>query len=282
MLSFLIWSVLSAVAAVGVLITVNGLRFGRNVAREARRLWSQTRSASGFRLPDDLEGLPPPVRRYLEMVLRKRTVPARAVRLRHGGRFRTKPGQPWLPIRGEQYFSADPPGFVWWGRVRVAPGLWIDAQDKSMAGEGHMRVMVASTWPLADVGGPEIDQGALLRLLAEMVWFPTALLDSQYVSWTPRDSASSEAKLSVCGRDVSATFHFGQDGLPQKVTAHRYRDVGGKGVLTPWSGEMRNFRAQDGLLMPHEVEVSWQLESGTFPYARFSLERIDFDRPEPF
>ncbi len=282
MLSLLIWGVLFVVAALGVLITANGFRFGRNVAREARGLWSQAGSAREPRLAHDLKGLPPPVRRYLEVALRERKTPVRAVRLRHGGTFRTKAEQPWLPIRGEQYFSVDPPGFVWWGRVRVMPGLWIDARDKSMAGEGSMRIMVASTWTLADVGGPEIDQGALLRLLAEMVWFPTALLDSQNVSWTPIDEASAEARLRLYGRDVRAVFHFGPDGLPQKVTAHRYRDVDGKGVLTPWSGEMRNFRAHDGVLVPEEVEVSWHLESGAFPYARFSLERLEFNRPEPF
>jgi hypothetical protein len=282
MLSFSIWSVLFVVAALGALFTANGIRFGRNVAREARRLWNEPSSTGESRSPHDLEGLPALVRRYLDVALRERRTPVRAVRLRHGGTFRTKVEQPWLPIRGEQYFSADPPGFVWWGRVRVMPGLWIDARDKSMAGKGSMRVMVASTWTLADVGGPEIDQGALLRLLAEMVWFPTALLDRQHVSWAPRDEASAQARLRVYGRDVYAMFHFGQDGLPQRVTANRYRDVDGKGVLTPWFGELRNFRAHDGLLVPHEVEVSWQLESGVFPYARFTLERIEFDRPEPF
>lgn len=282
MLSFLIWSALLVIAALGALITANGIRFGRNVAREAHRLWSGASSAREPRRPLDLEVLPPPVLRYLALALRARKTPVRAVRLQHRGTFRTKPEQPWRPIRGEQYFSADPPGFVWWGRVRLMPGVWIDARDKSMAGEGSMRVMVASTWTLAELGGPEIDQGALLRLLAEMVWFPTAFLDSQNVSWTPIDEASAEATLTLQGRHVRAVFHFGPDGLPQRVTAHRYRDVGGKGVLTPWSGQMRDFRAHDGLLVPYEVEVSWQLENGAFPYARFRLERIEFDRPEPF
>ncbi len=151
-----------------------------------------------------------------------------------------------------------------------------------MAGEDSMRILLASTWTLADVGGPEIDQGALLRLFAEMVWFPTTFFNRQHVAWTPRDEASAEATLRLQGREVCVVFHFGRDGLPQRVTAHRIRDVDGNQVLTPWSGELRDFRPQEGLVVAHEVEVSWHLETGAFPYARFNLDLIEFDRPEPF
>jgi hypothetical protein len=40
---------------------------------------------------------------------------------------------------------------------------------------------------------PQVDQGALLRLLGEMMWFPTAFADSRYVSWTTIDDQSAEA-----------------------------------------------------------------------------------------
>lgn len=65
----------------------------------------------------------------------------------------------------------------------MAPGLWIDARDKVFAGEGRMTVKLASTITIADASGPELDQGALVRLLGEMVWFPTSegwcILDGQ-------------------------------------------------------------------------------------------------------
>ncbi len=45
-------------------------------------------------------------------------------RVRHGGSFRTSLDGKWLPIRGEQWLTADPPGFVWHGRVALLPSLW--------------------------------------------------------------------------------------------------------------------------------------------------------------
>lgn len=79
-----------------------------------------------------------------------------------------------------------------------------------------MHVLVASTFTLQDVRGPEMDQGALVRLLCEMVWLPTAFLDEQYVRWEPLDAGRARATLRVGGREVTATYHLGPDGLPAR------------------------------------------------------------------
>ncbi len=264
----------------GLVLAVQRKRFGRRVAREARELWSVERGGEERRAA--LETLPPPVRRYAEASGVASHAPIRAVRLRHGGTFRTRFDRPWLPIRGEQYFASDPPGFVWWGRVRAAPGVWIDARDRSVAGEGNMRVTLASTVTLADVRGRELDEAALQRLLAEMVWFPTALLDARHVRWAPLDDTRAQATLAVRGREAALTFHFDASGLPSRVTAERYRDVDGEPVLTPWTGECSGYRELDGLRVPYRMEASWQVGGRVEPYARFAVETLELDRPEPF
>ena len=66
-----------------------------------------------------------------------------------------------------------------------------------------MLVLAESTLTLGHSAGPEIDQGALLRVLGEMPWFPTAFLDDRYVTWTSVDGRQAEAKLRVNGREVA-------------------------------------------------------------------------------
>ena len=269
-----------AAGGVGLLLAVQRKRFDRRVAREARRLWSVERGG-----PEQwaaLEALPAPVRRYAEASGAARHAPVRAVRLRHGGTFRPAFDKPWLAIRGEQYFASDPPGFVWRGRVRAAPGLWIDARDRSIEGEGNMRVMLASSFPLADVSGREMDEAALQRLLAEMVWFPTALLDVRYVRWTPVDDTRAQATLRVRGREATVTFHFDANGMPSRITADRHRDVAGKPVLTPWAGECSGYREHDGLRVPFRLEASWHVSGRAEPYARFAVEELELDRTETY
>jgi hypothetical protein len=279
MLWTVIWGVLAAGAALRFAAHVQGLRFERRVKEEARALLAAARTPD---VPAPLDPLPAPVRRYLEVSGAARHPPVRAVRLRHVGTFAPKAGAPSLPIRGEQYFAADPPAFVWWGRIRMAPGLWIDGRDRAVAGEGSMLVKAASTFTIADARGPALDQGALLRLLGELTWMPTALADPRYVRWSALDGASARATLCVGGREVSATFHFGPDGLPVRFAAERYRDVGGRSVLTPFSGETGDYREVEGILMPFRVTAIWHVDGRPMPYARWEIERIELDPPGPF
>jgi len=274
------WAALTLVGAAGAIAAVNNVRFGRRVAREARELFS---SPEPLRDPAPAAAIPAPVRRYVAKALAERREPIRAVRLSHGGAFRPSLDGSWLPIRGEQYFTASPPGFVWWGRVRVAPGVWIDACDRSVRGVGNMFVSAESTVTLADSRGAELDQGALMRLLGEMFWFPSALVDARYVRWTPIDDRRARATLAVGGRAATGVFTFGDDDLPAEFTADRHRDVGGgRSILTPFVGRGLDYRRVDGVLVPHRVTGAWVIDGAPRDYVDFRIERLEFDRDDAF
>jgi hypothetical protein len=166
--------------------------------------------------------------------------------------------------------------------VRAAPGAWIDALDRSIDGEGRMQVAAESTITLADSRGPELDQGALVRLLGEMVWFPTAFADARYVRWSALDDRRARATLSVNGGTATAEFTFGEDDLPATVTSDRYRDVGGgRAVLTPFVGRSFDFRERSGLLVPHSMTAAWNVDGQLHEYVRFEVEEIAFDAAAP-
>ncbi len=273
-----VWAVVTIVGLLGTIASVNNVRFGRRVSAEIKAVAAGAREPARVdarQLPD----LPAPVARYGRKALPRPTV-IRTVHLRHGGRFRPSLDGSWLPIRGEQFFRVDPPAFVWWGRVRVAPGMWIDARDRSVDGSGNMLVMPESTFTLADSTGPQLDQGALLRLLAEMAWFPTAFFDTRYVRWAPVDDRRAAATLRVADREATATFEFGPDDLPAAVTAERYRDLGGgRAALTPFLGRCADYRSVDGVLVPHRMIASWVINGHPVEYVDFLVEQLEFDRP---
>jgi hypothetical protein len=277
-----LWALVTVIGATGLVASINNARFARRVAAEAAALLGQAGESPRHdgRVPPEL---PPPVRRYLAKAVLSRDRSIRTLRLRHTGTFRPSLDGGWLPIRGEQYFATSPPGFVWWGRVRIAPGLWIDARDRSIAGAGNMLVSAESTITLADSKGPPLDQGALLRLLGEMTWFPTALGDEQYVRWSSIDDRQARAVLTVNGREVSGVFAFGADDLPTTFSAERYRDVGkGESVLTPFEGRCSDFREVSGLLVPYSMVAAWRIDGLLIEYVHWSVERIDYDVNAPF
>lgn len=267
------YSVVLVGAVLGIVVNVNRLRFDRRVAQEMRALMALSALPASGGSPAEAVELPPPVARYREIALAGHA-PVRTLRLRHGGTFRLRPGAEPLPIRGTQLFTADPPGFVWTGRVRIAPGIWIDARDMAVAGRGSMRVLLDDTVRLADARGPQIDQGSALRLLAEMVWYPTSLFDPRTVAWAAIDANHARATLRSAGGDVSGVFEFGLDGLPVQMTAERFTD---KGELRAWGGVYRDWRTVSGLRVPFEAEVSWQLETGPYSYAHWKVDAIEYD-----
>lgn len=273
---FALFGVASLVGALGVVVTVNRWRFARRVANETRALLGAMRSASYSR--DDqaqwIESLPAPVRRYRTLAVGDRA-PVRVLRIRHGGTFCMSPTGKARRIEGAQVFTAEPPGFIWTGRIRILPGLWANARDESVEGRGGMRVLLDDTITLVDRnGGSDIDDGSALRLLAEMVWYPTALFDERHVSWSPIDSAHSKATLRVGHVEVSGVFEFGEDGLPSTFSADRVHE---KGELLPWGGMYRDYRRTSGMLVPFEAEVFWQLATGRFTYAHWLVDSMEYD-----
>jgi hypothetical protein len=260
-------------------------RFQRRVAAEAAELLAATSNGVPCRTIDRgaLRCLPTPVRAYLELALGQRGTAPRNLRLRHAGRFKPALEGPWRDIVGAQYYSADPPGFVWWGRVKIAPGVWLDARDRSLHGAGNMVVALESTLELFDRSGPELDQGALLRLLSELVLLPSALADARYVSWSPIDASSARATLTLEGRSVSGVFELDEQGLPRRFSAQRYRDGGrAPAVLAPWSGDYRDYRRVAGLLIPHALRGYWHEGNRALQYVDFELTSVEYDVDQPF
>jgi hypothetical protein len=271
------WALVILIGVAGLVTSLNSVRFGRRIARDAREL-AATSAEANAPVRTDVRSLPAPVQRYLGKALGDERRMIAHVRVRHGGLFRPSLKGGWMAIRGDQHFNANPPGFVWWGRVKMGPGLWIDARDRSISGAGHMLVTLDSTLTMADSEGPELDQGALLRLLGEMAWFPTAFMDARYVRWSPVDDRRAAASLDVNGRTVNAQFEFGVDDLVAAFQAQRYRDVGGgKSALTPFVGRVSDYRRVDGVLVPFRVIGAWTVDGETIDYVNFTVDEISFE-----
>ena len=130
-------------------------------------------------------------------------------------------------------------------------------------------------------GTPDIAAGALHRYLAEAAWFPTALLPSAGVVWTPLDDSSARATLTVGATTVSLDFHFDADGLVQSVfTPERARDVDGRSIPTPWQGRWSSYEERGGMRIPLAGEVEWLLPEGAQVYWRGRVTEIVYELAE--
>jgi hypothetical protein len=279
----LVFLACAAFAGFASAILLGRWRFRARVINEVAKLFACPAASVG---PEQLaarwSSFPEPVRRYLRYSICQGAPALRTVRLKHDGFFRTRPGQRWLRIQGEEYFTVGKPGFIWRAAVAPAPLLWMEACDRLLADRGHMLVKFYSTFTIADASGAEIDQGARLRWLAEAVWFPYAFASDQIV-WEPIDGGSARAILLGDGLPVSATFKIDEEGKGVCLCGERYRDTGhGKAVLTAWSGRCTDYREWSGFRVPSSVEVLWNLADGEFSYARFHVTTLEYNVEEPF
>jgi hypothetical protein len=220
--------------------------------------------------------LPEPVQRYFAATMKRGQPLIRSVDLRQTGEFFVNGA--WRPLRARQRFSINPPGMMWDASIRMAPMVSVRVRDAYVAGEGRMHAEFAALYPMLDQrGGPQLNEGALQRFLAEAGWFPTALLPGPTLSWAPNDANSAIVTLRDGATSASLRYTFDEKGhITEVYSAARYREVNGSYIPTPWRGRAIAYGEREGLRIPIELEVEWLLAEGPLPYWRGRISDIRY------
>lgn len=278
MLRGIAWLLILLMLAAVVAYFLGRVRFRHQVMREIEQLAATAPAQPAATVTGaDLAGLPAPLQRYFRFTGVVGKPRPRLVHLTHAGVIRTKPDASWMPVHGEEYFSVNPPGFIWYAQMQTGPLNLISVRDHYVNGEGNVLVKLAGLFTVGDSGpNREINQSALLRYAGEAVWFPAALLMRDAIAWEPIDDAS--VRMIVHDHDAQATaiLTFNERGeLTQLFSNDRYRDA----TPEPWTVYCRHYRELAGVQIPTEVEVVWNQPAGDFSYAIFQVTALEFDPP---
>lgn len=292
-MNWLWWSLAAAVvllvAGVGVANVVGAARWAQATAALQAALTDAAAqavhepAAAARHDPEHIATLPAPVQRYFRAVLRNGQPMVSQVSVTHSGTFNIgQGGDLWRPFRSTQQVTTRRPGFVWDGTVAALPGVPVHVHDAYIAGQGILRPALFGLFKLADMrGGGDLARGELMRYLAEAAWYPTALLPSQGVRWTAVDERSALATLADGAVAVSLHFHFGDDGLIERVSAAARGYTQGQLMLAmPWEGIWSDWQWQQGMLVPMRGEVAWLLPQGRKAYWRGTIVNLrhEFER----
>ena len=228
-------------------------------------------SASEARLVTEamLDGLPEPVQRYLRYtgVIGKPFV--RTVHLRQSGRMLLASGQPWIPLKAEQWYSVRTPGFVWDATLHIGPIPIVRARDMYRTGAGHMLIKAPSLIRVADAKGKDIDQGEMVRYLSEMMWFPSAFLEDN-VSFEAVDARSARVTLTDRRRTATGTLFFDADGRLTEFVAQRHAGSS----LETWSVPITAYGEFEGLKLPVSGKAVWKLADGDQEYIDVTITEL--------
>lgn len=248
--------------------------------REALFEGSQFNHSQEIISKKSLNDLPPIVQKWLTNsgLVGKQTISN--VYLTQELQLKLKPDQKnWNSGKAEQYFTIQPPAFNWSIDTEMNSILSAVGRDKFEDGKGEMIIKLLSLIPVVNATSDEkVNQATLQRYLAEIVWFPSASL-SEYIKWETIDDYSARATMEYKGTKGSGEFHFNENGSFEKFVAMRYKDVHDteptKWIVTATKTEERN-----GIKIPVECEVSWDLENGKWTWLKLKITDIQYNVKE--
>ena len=271
---------LAAVALVAV-VGYGNARWNAGTTQLLNRLdAAQIKTAPQFYYAKELEGLPAPVKRYFETVLKNGQPIITAATVQHSGTFNMgETSDNWKPFASTQRVITRRPGFDWDARVTMFPGVAAHIHDAYIAGSGLLKVAIFGLIPVADLPeSADLSKGEFMRFCVEAVWYPTALLPSQGVVWQAVEAQSAIATFTDGGITVTLLFRFSANGLIDTVRAEsRGRLMGSAMTFAPWQGRFSNYAERGGLLVPLESEVAWMLPDGAKTYYRSKMTHVKFD-----
>lgn len=235
--------------------------------------------------PEQLAELPEPVRKWLEWSGIAGREGVLSVYAKQTGRMKLKPEQEkWMRSEAEQYTTASPPAFIWKVKMKMGNGLFVTGKDVFQEGKADMRIKMGGVVPIAKTrDNQKADQSSLQRYLMEMSGFPSAAL-SRHIHWKAIDDRTAEAVMAYNGATGSAVFHFAAEGMLSKVAAMRFKDSDEYAELIPCTAAIQKYQTVDGIQMPSEVSVTWNLAEGPFTWYEFVMHDIAFnvEKPEGF
>jgi hypothetical protein len=250
-------------------------RFRQMVAKETAKILANAQHNDAVVRHEDLGHLPVPVQRYIRRCVPDGHEVANTVRLTQEGAMSLSPGSDWKSFQASQVFTSSPPAFVWSAELQLLPFVWVSARDIYQQQTGNMLVKVLSLFTVADAKGGNTASGAFTRFLAEMMWFPSAMVYRDDVTWRSIDDYHASIVMRDGDLEIDVIFTFNDEGdMVRAESNNRYRDDNDT-EPTPWYGVCQAYDTFNGVRMPSEVKVCWGLPEGEYAYWRGKIKALE-------
>jgi len=225
----------------------------------------------------DLARLPEPAARWLRSagVVGKPRI--RTVHVTYSGRFRPGERRPLMPIQGEYYLTTARPSLFWYGRVSLAPGLWLAVVDSYVEGRGHQQVKALSLVTLSDERSKQLDLSTLGHTAAELTLAPTFLLDEEHVRFLDSSKNTAKYRVEDAGLATDVELSVGPDGTLASVQVIRYLELAGKLTPVPFTVRVSSSTRFGALQLPSKLDGYWNLPDRELHYSSLDVESVETD-----
>jgi hypothetical protein len=223
-----------------------------------------------------LENLPAPIQRYMNYTgVVGKAIP-QSIELKYIGKFRQNAEQPWMPMVAKQRYTTDPASFEWQAKFQIMGIPLLRVTDRYENGKGSMLGKLAGFFTIFDAKDHEsLDQGAMMRYLNEVMWFPTAYFSKKF-TWQAIDDGSVQVTYTDFGMSISTRLFIDDEGKLTNFIGKRYRELNGEYFLDKWSTPITGYGEFNGLRLPKHGNGTWLLPEGDLTYIKLDLQELNY------
>lgn len=227
---------------------------------------------------EDLEGMPPALRRYLTHVGVVGQPRVRSFRALVHGRIRSGPDAPWMPFTARQQNVLDPASrFFYMDAWRGA--LPVQVLHRYTGSTATMRAKVAGIATVADASGPAMTRAETVTLFNDMCLMAPAMLVEAPVAWEQTGEGLVHGTFTNAGHTVHAELIFDRDGRLQNFISDDRARATDDGGMAParWSTPVDAYRQFGAVTIFSRGEGRWGEGSGSFAYIEFEVDAIEYN-----
>ncbi|HVY28922.1 MAG TPA: DUF6544 family protein [Polyangiaceae bacterium] len=229
-----------------------------------------------------IASLPEPVQRYLRFMGVLGRPRDWSLRARFVARFRRGSGD-WLACEALQYDTRLQLSRVFCMQLALGKVLPVTVRDTYVRGRGTMLAKAFDYFRVVEGTGHELDVGELVTYLNDAILMAPSLLLGPETSWKEVGRDSFDVTLTDGKLSVTARVWLDERGAPTDFsTTDRFYDMpDGKRVRTEWRTPISGWQDAAGRKLPTRARAVWQLPTGEFPYADFSIDpaQVAFNVP---
>jgi hypothetical protein len=221
----------------------------------------------------DISHLPQPVQKWMKQSGVIGRMKPQTVHLFQSGQMKLSPKDKWMSFNAEQWVKLEQPGFIWSTKVGEGSVLQFSGRDEYDQGKGSMIIKLYSLFPIVNERSDEIDQGAAVRYLAEMVWYPTVAM-SDFIRWEAVSDVKAKATFIDHGLSVEGTFIFNEKGEVIGFESLRYHDQTKKFEKWKVVIDETTYTSFEGFAVPTHATVTWVLPDGEFTWYEVQITNL--------
>jgi hypothetical protein len=193
-------------------------------------------------------------------------------RILQSGRMRPNPDGNWMNFTAEQHFQTATHEFVWFAQVELPLNTKMYGLDRYVSQKGRMDISVLGAFPVVAESGAHIDQGSLIRYIAELNWVPSGFFHPD-IQITGEDRNSFTVRIPSHDPNAAVTFHINDLGMLHKITAMRPINAESE---HPWRIELdtSSYTELNHAFIAEKASLYWDMPDGENHWLDIEVESI--------